>query len=837
MTAGVATGRSPGSVAYEPPGWASAFARMAAAAAIAIAAVVLLGWLIDAHVLRAFSTGAVAMKTNAAVGVVMAGVAVLLKVGAPPRRRRLTGDGLGLACIVLGLVTLAEYATGWQPGIDELLFSEALTAVRTSSPNRMAASAALCLILLGAAVVLMGRGLRRTAVAQCLAGVVGVLGVLALAGYGFGSSLLYQWRRSTAAAIPAGIAFLLLGSAVVVAGRGPPLSVLTSRGPGGMLARRLLPLIVVIPLGVGLLLHVGGEQGWADAGLQTALAALVTIVLLASLTLAIGLRLDRVDAARAAATAELQAVNAGLEREVQARTAALRDSEELFRGAAESMFDPFAIMVAVRDETGTIIDFEYQFANASAAGYLDPDDVAGRGLLELFPFHRDIGLFDAYVRLVDTGEPLTWESWWATLPGENQPRAFDTRATRFGDSVTYTWRDVTARERLSAALQAKTTDLERSNRDLEQFAYVASHDLQEPLRMVSSYTSLLAEDLGDRLDDNTRRHLDYAHDGAERMHQLVHDLLRLLAGGPSRHEPSAGRLRSARRDGHGGPPRSDPRRGGDGDPRSVADGDGGTDRAPAVAHEPCRQRRQVPRRRTGPRARQRRPRRPDVAVFRRGQRYRHRPRQGRADLRGVQTAPSAGQLPGHRHRPGDLQEGRRTPRRAHLGRVATRYRRHVPVHPASGRQRPGGSMNALGGDPIEILLVEDNPGDVELFRRGLGAGKVSNRLTVAEYGADALAHLRGDLGETGRRPQLIVLDLDLPDMSGLDILAALKADPGLRRIPVVVMTGSAAETDIVRSYDLQASGYLTKPFDPRDFVRVVLGVEDYWLSLVHLPPT
>ena len=133
---------------------------MAAAAAVVIAAVVLLGWAIDAHVLRAFSTGAVAMKTNAAVGVVMAGVAVLVKVGDPPRRRRLAGDGLGLACTVLGLVTLAEYVTGWQPGIDELLFSEPLTAVRTSSPNRMAASAALCLVLLGAAVVLMGRGRR-----------------------------------------------------------------------------------------------------------------------------------------------------------------------------------------------------------------------------------------------------------------------------------------------------------------------------------------------------------------------------------------------------------------------------------------------------------------------------------------------------------------------------------------------------------------------------------------------------------------------------------------------------------------------------------------------------
>ena len=643
----------------------------------------LFGWLIDAHVLEAFSTGAVAMKTNAAVGVVMAGVAVLLKVGDPPRRRRLVADGLGLACMVLGLVTLAEYVTGWQPGIDELLFSEALTAVRTSSPNRMAASAALSLVLLGAAVVLMGRGRRRTAAAQCLAGVVAVLAVLALVGYGYGSSLLYQWRRSTAAAIPAGIAFLLLGTAVVVAGRGPPLSLLTSRGPGGMLARRLLPLVVVIPLGIGLLLHVAGEQGWADTALQTALAALVTIVLLTLLTLAIGLRLDRADAARAAATAELVAVNAGLEREVQARTEALRDSEELFRGAAESMFDPFAIMVAVRDEAGTIIDFEYQFANASAAGDLDPDDVAGRGLLELFPFHRDVGVFDAYVRLVDTGEPLTWESWWATLPGENQPRAFDTRATRFRDGFVATWREVTARElaareirhdrellarvfggapvaialvgldpdtfgrfadvndefvrlysrsrtQLSALtvadvthpddrpetaalfeqlreagspepavyekrivlpdgqtrhvrvhmivvrdpadrplvlehaedvterrqaeealarsrldLERRSEELARSNRDLEQFAYVASHDLQEPLRMVSSYTTLLAEDLGDNLDDSARRYLHYAHDGAERMHQLVNDLLRFSRVGradTSRQRVDCGQL-------------------------------------------------------------------------------------------------------------------------------------------------------------------------------------------------------------------------------------------------------------------------------------------------------
>ena len=140
------------------------------------------------------------------------------------------------------------------------------------------------------------------------------------------------------------------------------------------------------------------------------------------------------------------------------------------------------------------------------------------------------------------------------------------------------------------------------------------------------------------------------------------------------------------------------------------------------------------------------------------------------------------------------------------------------------------------GDPIEVLLVEDNPGDAELVRHGLRAGKISNHLTVAEYGADALAHLRGGgPGDTGRRPQLVLLDLNLPDMSGLDILAAVKADPGLRRIPVVVMTSSNSEADVVRSYELQASGYVTKPFDPQEFVRVVVAVEDYWLCLVRLP--
>ena len=143
-------------------------------------------------------------------------------------------------------------------------------------------------------------------------------------------------------------------------------------------------------------------------------------------------------------------------------------------------------------------------------------------------------------------------------------------------------------------------------------------------------------------------------------------------------------------------------------------------------------------------------------------------------------------------------------------------------------------MNALG-DPIEILLVEDNPGDVELTERALRATEIANHLTVASYGADALAHLRSVSGEAVRGPHLILLDLYLPDMSGFDFLASVKADPRLRRIPVVVMTSSETEADVVRSYELQASGFVTKPFDPADFARAVRGVEHYWHRVVRLP--
>jgi len=139
--------------------------------------------------------------------------------------------------------------------------------------------------------------------------------------------------------------------------------------------------------------------------------------------------------------------------------------------------------------------------------------------------------------------------------------------------------------------------------------------------------------------------------------------------------------------------------------------------------------------------------------------------------------------------------------------------------------------------PIEVLLVEDNPGDVRLTREALKEGKVHNNLSVAPDGVEALAFLR----RQGRyadapRPDLILLDLNLPKKDGREVLEEIKSDPALRSIPVVILTTSEAERDIARAYDLHANCYITKPVDLDQFITVVKSIEDFWFTIVKLPP-
>jgi len=141
------------------------------------------------------------------------------------------------------------------------------------------------------------------------------------------------------------------------------------------------------------------------------------------------------------------------------------------------------------------------------------------------------------------------------------------------------------------------------------------------------------------------------------------------------------------------------------------------------------------------------------------------------------------------------------------------------------------------GRPVEILLVEDNPGDVRLTQEALKESKVRNNMYVAPDGLEALAflHREGQYADV-RRPDLILLDLNLPRMDGREVLAEIKEDPDLKRIPVVILTTSKADEDILRSYNLHANCYITKPVDLDQFITVVRSVEGFWFTIVKLPP-
>ena len=140
------------------------------------------------------------------------------------------------------------------------------------------------------------------------------------------------------------------------------------------------------------------------------------------------------------------------------------------------------------------------------------------------------------------------------------------------------------------------------------------------------------------------------------------------------------------------------------------------------------------------------------------------------------------------------------------------------------------------GRPIEILLVEDNPGDVRLTVEGLKESKVRNNLHVARDGVEAMEFLRREGPHTGAvRPDLILLDLNLPRMDGREVLLEIKSDAKLKTIPVVVLTTSRAEHDVLRSYELQANCYITKPVDLEQFITVVKSIEDFWFTIVTLP--
>ena len=142
------------------------------------------------------------------------------------------------------------------------------------------------------------------------------------------------------------------------------------------------------------------------------------------------------------------------------------------------------------------------------------------------------------------------------------------------------------------------------------------------------------------------------------------------------------------------------------------------------------------------------------------------------------------------------------------------------------------------GVPIDVLLVEDNPGDVRLTEEAFNEGRINNTLHVATTGEEAMEflHQRGEYADAPH-PDIVLLDLNLPRKDGDEVLEEIRADPDLKQLPVIILTSSAAEEDVVRSYELNANAYLTKPVNPAEFMEVVRSFQEFWLSVVRLPPS
>ena len=158
------------------------------------------------------------------------------------------------------------------------------------------------------------------------------------------------------------------------------------------------------------------------------------------------------------------------------------------------------------------------------------------------------------------------------------------------------------------------------------------------------------------------------------------------------------------------------------------------------------------------------------------------------------------------------------------------------VRRSSDMQTDDQVIHSVYGRPIEILLVEDNEDDASLTVETLAQGRVRNHVTVVEDGVDAITFLRREgRFATMSRPDLILLDLKLPRKSGREVLKEIKQDPDLKRIPVIILSTSDAEKDIVESYDLHANCYVTKPIDLDEFIGVVRKIEDFWHSFTKLP--